>query len=585
MVPAAVALVSKLMILSRFRVVRIKVIHTMVGVDTDELIRAGENLTTEFKSHVNDRELTKAVACLANGDGGVLLLGVEDDGTIVGAKPRHGATTEPHRVAALIQNTTEPALPVGVTLDEVDGHEIIRIEVPRADPGPVGTKEGVYTKRAIDTTGQPQCLPMTAHEIVSMGMVMRGQDYAAAVAKDATMHDLDPREFDRFRALCRASGDDFGNLADTDILKALGLVPLSDPISLGAVLTFGRKEAVRRWVPNAEFLFQDLRSRGSTTNERIVGPLLRVAETLGRLIDERNDATELMVGMHRVEVPLIPSVTRREAVANALVHRDYAALGPTVVQITDSEFVVSNSGGLPPGVTITNILDQSRPRSPILASVFKRAGLVERRGKGVNDMFEQQLRAGRDTPDYSRSTPDSVVVTVPLGTADLDLVRFLLTWEDERQLPLSLDELRVVHEVKAFGSATSAEVAEGLSMIATTTRRVTTRLAELGILEARGNGRSRKFHLTARFYDLAQDRNAYVRVKGADPFQQERMILDYVNAYGSITRSQAAMLCQTSPQQARAMLKHLVDEDQLLLVGERRGARYVPSAASSAKEK
>lgn len=559
--------------------------HGMVGVDTRELVRAGENLTTEFKSHVNDRELTKAVACLANGEGGVLLLGVDDDGTVVGAKPRHGATTEPNRVAALIQNTTEPALPVGVTLDMIDGHEIIRIEVPRADPGPVGTKEGVYTKRVIDTIGQPQCLPMTAHEIVSMGMVMRGQDYAAAAARGATMRDLDPQEFDRFRVLCRASGDDLGNLADADILKALGLVPLSDPISLGAVLTFGRQEAVQRWVPNAEFLFQDLRSHGSTTNERIVGPLLGVAETLGRLIDERNDATELMVGMHRVEVPLIPSVTRREAVANALVHRDYAALGPTVVQITDSEFVVSNPGGLPPGVTITNILDQSRPRSPILASVFKRAGLVERRGKGVNDMFEQQLRAGRDAPDYSRSTPDSVVVTVPLGTADLDLVRFLLTWEDERQHPLSLDELRVVHEVKAFGSATSAEIAEGLAMIATTTRRVTTRLVELGILEARGMGRSRKFHLTARFYDLAQDRNAYVRVKGVDPLQQERMILDYVSAYGSITRSQAAMLCQTSPQQARAMLKHLVEEDQLLLVGERRGARYVPSATSSTKAK
>lgn len=557
--------------------------HIMAAVDTRERIRAGENLTTEFKSHVNDRELTRAVACLANGDGGVLFVGVDDDGTVVGAKPRHGTTTEPNRVAALIQNTTEPALPVGVTVDEIDGHEIIRIDVPRADPGPVGTKEGLYTKRVIDTTGQPQCLPMTAHEIVSMGMVMRGQDYATAVARDASMSDLDPQEFDRFRALCGTSGDSLGALADTDILKALGLVPLSGSISLGAVLAFGREEAIRRWVPNAEFLFQDLRSHGSTTNERIVGPLLQVAATLGRLIDERNDMTELMVGMHRVEVPLIPSVTRREAVANALVHRDYAALGPTVVQITDGEFIVSNPGGLPPGVTIANILDQSRPRSPILASVFMRAGLVERRGKGVNDMFEQQLRAGRDAPDYSRSTPDSVVVTVPLGTADLDLVRFLLTWEDERQHPLSLDELRVVHEVKSFGSATSAEVAEGLSMIATTTRRVTTRLTELGILEARGNGRSRKFHLTARFYDLAQDRNAYVRVKGVDPLQQARMILDYVNAYGSITRGQAALLCQISPQQARAVLKQLVDEHQLLLVGERRGARYVPTATTSSE--
>ena len=547
-------------------------------VDTRSLISAGESFRVEFKSQANDTELTRAVACLANGDGGVLLLGVKDDGTVVGAHPRHKDVTDPHRVAALIQNTTEPPLAVTVTLDAVAGHQVVRIEVPRADPGPIGTKDGVFTKRVIDTTGRPQCLPMTAHEIVSMGMVTRGQDYAVAVAKDATANDLDPDEFERFRALSRLTRDDLGNLADGDILKALGLVPLHDPVSLGAVLLFGREHAVKRWVPNAEFLFQDIRV-GHAANIRLVGPLLKVANDLGRLIDERNTVTELMTGLLRVDIPMIPSVTRREAVANALVHRDYAAVGPTAVQITDSEFIVSNPGGFPPGVTIGNILDQSRPRSPILADAFRRAGLVERRGKGVNDMFEQQLRAGRDVPDYSHSTTDSVVVTVPLGVADLDLVRFLLTWENEHQRALSLDELRIVHEVKASGSSAIAELSEALDMVATTARAMTTRLVELGILESRGNGRSRKFHLTARFYDLARDRNAYVRVKGADPLQQERMILDYVRAYGSITRSQAAELCQVSPTQARANLRRLVDDGRLRLVGERRTARYISASS------
>ncbi len=545
------------------------------GVGTRAIINAGESLTTEFKSEINDKDLTKAVACLANGDGGILLVGVEDDGTVLGAKPRHGLVTDPDRVAAYIQANTEPALPVDVSLDKIDDREVIRIDVPRADPGPVGTKLGLFTKRVINAKGEPACVPMTAHEIVSMGMVMRGQDFAAAAARGAILDDLDPQEFNRFRNLCNEAGDNLGGLSDPDVLRALGLVPLNDPISLGAVLLFGTEDALRRWVPNAEFLFQDLRSGDNQTNVRIVAPLLGAAAELRRLIDDRNTATEFLAGLHRVEVPLIPSVTRREALANALVHRDYAALGPTAVQITGSEFVVSNPGGFPPGVTIANILDQSRPRSPILAAAFKRAGLVERRGKGVNDMFEQQLRAGRDTPDYSRSTADSVVVTVPLGNADLDLVRFLLTWEDEHQHPLSLDELRTVHEVKGSGSATSPEVAEALNLIPSTTKSILGRLVELGILEARGAGRSRKFHLTARFYDLAQDRNAYVRVKGVDPLQQERMILDYVAAYGSINRGQAAQLCQTTPTEARATLKRLVDDNRLKLEGERRGARYV----------
>lgn len=82
---------------------------------------------------------------------------------------------------------------------------------------------------------------------------------------------------------------------------------------------------MRRWVPNAEFLFQDLRPTGQAENRHLVGPLLAVAvaESLRMLIDERNHVVELVAGLRRIEVPLIPSVTRREAVANALVHRDY----------------------------------------------------------------------------------------------------------------------------------------------------------------------------------------------------------------------------------------------------------------------
>ncbi|MGJ7439530.1 RNA-binding domain-containing protein [Aquipuribacter sp. MA13-6] len=542
---------------------------------TTALIGSGEDLTTEFKRQVNDRDLVRAVTCLANSQGGVLLVGVEDDGTVVGANPRHGEETLPHRVAALIQNSTEPSLAVSVRIDVVQGLDVLRVDIPAADPAPVATKDGVFTKRVLDPHGLPQCVPMTPHEIVSMGMVTRGMDYAASVAREATDAHLDPREFDRFRRLCRSSGDQsMASLSDGDILRALGLRPAPQQVSLGAVLLFGTENAVARWIPAAEVLFQDLRE-DHLLDLRLTGPLLKVAEEVRRILDARDSVTELSAGLLRVEVPLIPSVTRRETVANALVHRDYSELGPIRIQISRHEFTVASAGGFPPGVTVANLLDQSRPRSPIIADAFKRAGLVDRRGKGVNDMFEQQLRAGRDEPDYSRTTSDSVVVGVALGTADLDLVRFLLTFENETQRTLGLDEIRLLHEVKASGSATGTELAEATNMLPATTRVITTRLVEAGLLEARGSGRSRRFHLTARFYDLAQDRNAYVRVKGADPLQQQRMVLDYVSAYGSVTRGQAAQLCQTSPAQARVILKRLVEGGQLRLVGERRGSHYV----------
>ena len=548
-----------------------------MAFDLVAALAEGESLKREFKrGTINDRDLAEAVVCLANGSGGVLMVGVEDDGTVTGARTRHGAITDPQRLAATIQNLTEPAHPVEISLAVLDDREVIVIVVPVADPGPIGTKSGLYVRRALGGDGRPQCVPMSPHEIVSVGLATRGMDYASSRAAGATFSDLDPAEFDRFRRLCSRSPGQAGlsRLSDLDVLRALGLAPSDALVTLGAILLFGTREAIQRWVPTAEFLFHDLRKGPTAASERLQGPLFQVADQLERLLELRNTTTELMAGLIRIDLDLIPGTTRREAIANALVHRDYAQLGPTSVRITDTHFVVSSPGGFPPGVTVDNILDQSRPRSPILADAFQRAGIVDRKGKGVNEMFESQLRAGREAPDYSGSTWSMVTVSIPLGAADLDLVRFLLSFESDRQRPLTLDELRVVHEAKAGGSATNAELGEALRLSPGAIRSATARLVEGGVLEARGSGRHRRFHLTARFYDLAQDRNAYLRIRAMDPLQQEHLVTEYVRSYGKITRSQAATLCQLSPGEARGLLKRLTSKGVLRLVGTRRAAYY-----------
>lgn len=544
-------------------------------VDIDALLDGGETYTVEFKrGSISDSELVEAVACLANGDGGVLLLGVEDDGSVSGVLPRHGALTDPAQVAGLVQNKTEPAHPVDVKVVPRSGGDIVVIEVPRAQPGPIATKKGLFVRRALNSKGRPECRPMTPHEVVSLGLVTRGIDYAATPARGASFDDLDPQEFDRFRRLCSRSGDaEMARLSDRDIASALGVVGPDEVLGLGAVLLFGTLPAVQRWLPTAEVLFQDTRV-DSSVNLRFVAPLLFAAEEIARHLDLRNTSTELMSGLLRVDVPLLAEQTRRESVANALVHRDYAEVGPTAVRLSPTHFSVNSPGGFPPGITVSNLLEQSRPRSPILADAFRRAGLVERRGKGVNEMFESQLRAGREAPDYTGSTTSSVDVSVPLGTADLDLVRFLVAFENDHQHSLDLEELRVLHDVKAQGSATNGELSDSLRRTVASVRATTTRLLERGVLEARGGGRNRRVHLTARFYDLAQDRSAYVRVRGMDPLQQEQMVLGYVRSYGSITRAQAADLCQVTPVEARRLLKGLTDRAVLSLVGERRTSRY-----------
>jgi len=555
----------------------------MTPEDLVDLIAAGESFTVEFKrgqrAAMNDTEIVDAVICMANGDGGLLLLGVEDDGTITGVEPRHGATTQPHLLQAMILNKTEAPLATAVELVDVDGKEVAVIEVPKA-PVPVGSKAGKYVRRSVRADGKPECVAYPLHEMLSIGLTAQGRDYAATPARGASMADLDLAEFDRFRRMCAAGKGDrtLAELSNQDLLRSLRLVlPEHDnELTLGAVLLFGTPTALERFVPTAEAVFQELRGTTVTTNETIRIPLFRAAERLFELIDVRNSEQELMVGLHRIGVPRVPEGTIRESIANALVHRDYSEVGPVSVQLSEDRFRVRSPGGFPAGITLQNFLDDSKPRSPILAEAFKRAGIVDRAGRGIREMYVQLLRTGRGIPDYSATNTNAVIVQISTSDADLEMVRFVLEYEDADGRTLLLPQLQILHELKAMGPETTAELVEALKEPESAVRGHLARLVEMGLVESRGPGRNRRHHLTAAFYRLAQS-SEYVRLQDTDPIQQEHMIMAYVEQFGSITRSKAAELCHLSPGQARTVLRRLTDAGQLQLRGERRGAHYVRS--------
>jgi predicted HTH transcriptional regulator len=96
---------------------------------------------------------------------------------------------------------------------------------------------------------------------------------------------------------------------------------------------------------------------------------------------------------------LVVPDARREDLANALIHRDYSRLGAVHVQWHEDRIEISNPGGFPEGVRLDNLLVMPpRARSPVLADAFKRAGIVERTARGIDAIFFEQLRNGRQAP-------------------------------------------------------------------------------------------------------------------------------------------------------------------------------------------
>ncbi len=557
-----------------------------------QLISKGESMDVEFKGEsvkpISDDELVKAVICMANrpsSEMGYILVGVEDDGRVTGARPRHGGWTDPPRIQALIANRTRPSITCQVFVVPIEGKEVLVIEVPPSRV-PVGTSDGVYLRRTIGGKGKPECLPFHFHEMQSM-LAHRGiLDYSTLPVPEARWEDLDPLEFERFRRFVRESRGQGDNvlleLSDLEMAKALGAVDAhssdgSISVRVLGLLLFGKEEALRKFIPTHEVAFQVISGEQVETNEFFHYPLLRTMEEILSRFRARNKEKELMVGLLRVSIPDYSERAFREAVANALIHRDYTRLGAVHIQWYPDRIEISNPGGFPEGVHLDNILvTPPRPRNPLLADAFKRAGIVERTGRGIDIIFAEQLRNGRPAPSYERSTPTDVVLVLPGGEANLAFVQ-LVVEENQANRPLGLNELLLLNYLWQERRLTTQDAASLLQRSEAEARAVLERLVEIGLLEARGERKGRFYHLSAATYRRLGEKAAYIRARGFDFLQMEQMILQFAKAHGRITRKEVAELCRIREYQASYLLKRLVQEGKLVQHGRRRGTSYTPT--------
>ncbi|SDS83603.1 ATP-dependent DNA helicase RecG [Halopseudomonas litoralis] len=540
-----------------------------------------ETLTVEFKSDrkkLSDTDLIEALVCLANAEGGELWLGVEDDGTPTGLHAEHRLL---EGMAGMVAARTSPSLSVQAEAVEVDGVTVARIHVPKAH-GEVATTSGVYLRRRVKHDGTPECVAMLPHERASRASSFGLIDVSAQPVAGATLADLDPLERERLRQAVQQYGGDrvLLELDDEALDGALTLTARQPDGSrvptLTGLLLVGRETSLRQWVPTHEFAFQVLAQQAVRFNEFRRFPLLKALDWLETNFRPYNPEDELQVGLFRVPVPKVDMGAFREAVANALIHRDYHRLGAVHVRLEDEALVVSNPGGLVDGVTLANLLvTEPRPRNPTLADAMKRIGVVERSGRGVDKIFRGMLKFGRPAPDYSYTTAQSVVLRLPTAEADLDFRRLVVEHERATNTELPIDSLIALAALRESKRVTADELAVQIQRDTTSAKRTLEALTEAGLVEAHGSTRGRSYTLSASLYQAVGDKAAYTRQAGFAPIQHEQMVLSYVRQHGSIKRAEVMGLCRLSAEQAKELLTKLRDENRLILQGEKRGSHYV----------
>ncbi len=531
-----------------------------------------------------DAELAEAVVCLANRAGdrpGWLFVGVEDDGRISGARFRHHHRTDPARVATAIAHATRPALAARVSVVCVDGKDVVAIEVPSART-PVGTTDGTYLRRVVGSDGKPGCMPMHFHEMQTLQADRGLLDHSAQVLVDARFSDLDPLEVERYRRVIRESpgkGDArLAELPDLDLARALGVVsPDGGGVRVAGLLLFGKEEALRTHVPAHEVAFQVLRGTELAVNDFFRWPLLRVAEEIGMRFRAQNRETELLCGLVRVGVPDYPPRAFREALANALIHRDYTRMGAVHVQWHADRIELSNPGGFPEGVGLDNLLVPSpRPRNPLLADCMKRAGIVERSARGIDTIYLELLRSGHPPPEYGRSGNRDVVLVMRGGASNLAWVELVVASERAGG-PLSLDDLLVL-AAAARTQRLTPDAARGATQgDAGTASAALERLCARGLLARLGADAFALADAHRRALGLPQPDG---RLVAGAATGAEDAVLAHVATHGRITRAQAAALHGLGTDQAKRLLASMAERGLIARKGDGRGAYYEAPAAT-----
>ena len=548
---------------------------------TTSTIPLKETLEVEFKSDrdtLNDDDLIEALICLANAQGGTLYLGVENDGTVTGLHASRPADIS--GLAALVANRTAPSVHV---LIETLLYPNMRVAAIRVDRSPeiVARSDGLVKRRRMNAHGQPECVPFLPHEYASRRADFQLLDMSAEVMLDATLADFDALQRERLRSVIAnnpRSDKSLVGLTDEQLDGALSLTvtrgAMRHPTLLGLLL-IGRTDSLRRLVPTHEALFQVLDGTSVKVNEGSRAALIEIVEWLDLLSRGVNTEQEFNEGLFRIGIARVEVDALREAINNALVHRDYARRGPVRVCWQKSELIISNPGGFVDGVSLANLLTtEPRPRNPALADAFKRLGLVDRTGRGVDLIYAGMLRFGRPAPDYSQSMLDLVKLSISTEPADLAFVRMVLHEEARQHGALPTETLLVLTALRFARRLSAPELATQLQSTTAQAARLMESLAESGLLRAHGNGKNRRFTLSPSVYRELGQKAEYVRQAAFAPIQQAEMIKNYLREHGQIRRAEAADLCQLAPREAGALLEKMVKTEAIILNGKLKASFY-----------
>ncbi|MDO5111438.1 MAG: putative DNA binding domain-containing protein [Clostridia bacterium] len=427
-----------------------------------------ESETLELKEAVVE-DMKKEIIAFANGAGGKLYIGVDDDGHVVGVD-------DPDAVMLQISNMVRDAIKpdimmfVGYNVVEADKKQIVAVDVQRGTDRPYylakkGLRpEGVYVRQGTSS------VPSTDTAIRRMIKETDGDSFECMRSLEQSLTFRSAKEEFARRKVT------FGEtqMKTLRILNADGIYT-----NLGLLLSDQCTHTIKAAVfeGSDQSIFKDRRE--------FSGSLLRQLNLVYDYIDIHNQTRSTFEKLLRIDSRDYPEVAVREALLNALAHRDYAFSASTLISIYDDRMELVSIGGLPVGVSLDDVMmGLSVCRNPALANVFYQLELIEVYGTGMRKIMQAYVDS--EKPPVIETTDNAFKIILPnLNESNAS---------DRSRMSLYKSSA-IEALVRDRGAVTRRDVEEALQLGQSTCGRILKQMLENGVLVQEGRGKSTKYRL------------------------------------------------------------------------------------------
>ena len=445
-----------------------------------------ETQAIEWKTAWRD-EYLKWICGFANAQGGILEIGKNDSGVVVGLK-------DPRKLLEDIPNKINNAMAIlaDVDLKSEGGLRYIAITV-KPYPYPI-SYHGKYYYRSGSTNRE-----LSGNALDEFILKKQGKTWDGVPVPRLKTSDLDIAAFRVFRKKAlsshRLTEEDLA-ISDEALIDSLVLTD-GNYLKRAAVLLF--HENPEKWIPGAyvkigyfetgaDLLYQD----------EIHGPVIIMPDKVIDTIYLKYFKGIISYdGIQRVETYPVPRAACREAVLNAIVHRDYSTGIPIQVKVFPDEVVIYNDGGLPEGWTVADLLakHRSRPRNPNIANVFFRSGMIETWGRGIEKIETACKEAGRLPPVFV-ATASEVQVSFTMRDNGVNDRQLSMPNGIDAGIENGIDggiensAGKIISVLSTDPRATQKKLAAEAGLSVRTVARAMKRLREAGVLRRVGTDRS-----------------------------------------------------------------------------------------------